>query len=80
MALTVFISDKESPSYDENKEFFAEFHKWALKNCPSYIGYRVHDISDATIFCDEIAEYRFNTVEDYTKFKKEWGEDENTNT
>lgn len=68
----VLITDSKSPGYDHNKEYFESIHFWALKNCPSYNGMSIQDVSDVSYEWDEIAEYRFTDEKDVMFFELKW--------
>ena len=68
----VLVSDENSGGYEYNKEYFATIDQWARERCNSYIGYQVQDVSDVSLYWDEIAVYRFTSDIDVVLFKLKW--------
>lgn len=70
--MEVLISDKNSPGYEANHQYFADIDAWAKENCASYQGYHVQDVSDVSLISDEIAGYYFNDEKDIMWFRLKW--------
>lgn len=68
----VLITDKGSPDYYHNAEYFGRIDAWAQKYCPSYTGYHVQDVSDVSYQWDEIACYEFRDEKCANWFKLKW--------
>jgi hypothetical protein len=70
--ISVLVSDSGSANYEHNTEYFGAINEWAADHCASYRGYRVQDVSDASIAWDEIAEYLFESEADELLFRLKW--------
>ena len=70
--ISVLVTDSGSANYDHNAEYFGTINEWAAEHCASYRGYRVQDVSDASLVWDEIAEYLFESEADELLFRLKW--------
>jgi hypothetical protein len=70
--ISVLVTDSGSANYEHNTEYFGAINEWAADHCASYRGYRVQDVSDASIAWDEIAEYLFESEADELLFRLKW--------
>jgi hypothetical protein len=70
--ISVLVTDSGSANYEHNTEYFGAINEWAADHCASYRGYRVQDVSDASISWDEIAEYLFESEADELLFRLKW--------
>lgn len=68
----VLVTDEKSGGYEFNEAYFAEINEWAVEHCLSYTGYHVQDVSDASLFWDEIAAYHFIDEADAMLFRLKW--------
>lgn len=67
-----YVNDSQSPSYAETKAFFNEMLIWAKEHCQSFENVEVIDVSDVSLICDEIIEFRFGNEQDLLMFKLKW--------
>jgi hypothetical protein len=67
----VYLNDEKLP-YEEAQNYFDEAAAWASRQCPSYIDYDVQDVSDVTLVCDQVAQYRFKDPKDALLFELKW--------
>lgn len=70
--IDVLITDEGSTDYYQNDEYFDRLDQWAQKNCASYVGYTVTDVSDHSYHWDEIACYQFREESHANWFKLKW--------
>ena len=70
--ISVLVTDTRSGGYEQNTEYFGAINEWAADHCESYRGYRVQDVSDASLVWDEIAEYLFESEVDEVLFRLKW--------
>ena len=70
--ISVLVTDSGSANYEHNAEYFGAINEWAADHCASYRGYRVQDVSDASLVWDEIAEYLFDSEADEVLFRLKW--------
>ena len=70
--MEVLVSDKNSPSYEANRQYFAGIDDWAKAHCATYKGYHVQDVSDVSMIFDEIAGYYFDDEKDAMWFRLKW--------
>jgi hypothetical protein len=70
--ISVLVTDSGNANYEHNTEYFGAINEWAADHCASYRGYRVQDVSDASIAWDEIAEYLFESESDELLFRLKW--------
>lgn len=73
--LEVLITDANSGGYEHNRFYFSTLDLWAQKQCPSYLGYDVVDVSDNSLLWDEIASYKFGKEKDVAWFQLKWKTD-----
>jgi hypothetical protein len=64
----VYITDKGIP-YEQAEDYFAEAAAWASRQCPSFVDYRVQDVSDVSYQYDYITEYQFTDPKDALLFE-----------
>ena len=62
-------------SYEQSDIYFAEADQWAQKNCPTYVGYQVQDVSDVSYQWDQLASYTFRDEKDVVLFTLKWRDD-----
>jgi hypothetical protein len=67
----IYIKDDGVP-YAAAVWFFAHLHLWATKQCSSYVGYRIQDVSDSSLTNDFIAAYTFSDSADSLLFSLKW--------
>jgi hypothetical protein len=58
--------------YDQSDRYFIEADQWAQKNCTTYIGYTVQDVSDVSYVWDQLACYEFRDEKDVVLFTLRW--------
>jgi len=71
MTKVVYLND-EKVSYEQAEEHFAEAAVWAKKQCSSFIGYHVQDVSDVSYVYDHVAQYQFKDPKDALLFELKW--------
>lgn len=72
MIIEILVTDEKSDGFKLNHEYFHSVDCWAKENCPSYSGFDIVDIRDHNYAWDEIACYRFGTIEDTLFFRLRW--------
>jgi len=68
---SVYLNDDKIP-YDDVREHFECIADWARAQCPSFISYRVQDVSDVSPYYDHVAEYKFQDSKDAVWFELKW--------
>lgn len=72
MIIEILVTDEKSGGYERNHAYFHSVDDWAKENCPSYLGFDIVDVSDHSYAWDEIACYRFETIQDTLFFRLKW--------
>jgi hypothetical protein len=72
MTYNCLITDRDSPGYYQNEEYFRGIDIWARRNCASYVGYQVHDVTDTSSTWHGIADYEFKDLNDHLIFTLKW--------
>lgn len=67
----VYLNDRNL-DYLDAKEHFECAAIWARKQCSSFVGYNVQDVSDVSYIYDQIAEYKFTDAKDAIWFELKW--------
>ena len=67
----VYLNDS-GIDYLDALEHFETVADWARNQCPSFINYRVEDVSDVSYQYDYIAEYKFQDPKDAIWFELKW--------
>ncbi len=70
----VYLNDTGIP-YEQAEEYFQKAADWAKKQCSSFLGYHVQDVSDVSYTNDFITEYRFKDPKDAIWFQLKWKTD-----
>lgn len=71
MTTVVYLNDKNL-DYFHAEEHFEIAANWAKKQCSSFIGFHVQDVSDVSYEYDFVAEYRFKDIKDAIWFELKW--------
>ena len=69
--IEVYLDDSKI-AYDDAEQYFTDAHDWAKKNCLSYKGHDVRDVSDFSYANDFIALYLFENEKDAMFFQLKW--------
>jgi hypothetical protein len=69
--VTVYLDDRNQ-AYDEAYERFIDAALWAQDHCPSFVTYSIVDVSDHTLYFDQVAEYSFRNERDAVAFSLKW--------
>lgn len=69
--IVVYLNDN-GITYEQAEEHFAEAADWAKKQCPSFVGYHVQDVSDVSYVNDYITSYHFKDPKDAVWFELKW--------
>jgi hypothetical protein len=64
----VYLNDSNIP-YEQAEAYFKSAADWAHRQCQSFIGYHVQDVSDFSLINDFVAEYRFKDPKDAVVFE-----------
>lgn len=73
MSHKVLILDKNhNLSYNMMRLYFIDAAIWATRHCPSYVRFDIHEVSDRSLECDQIAEYEFSDEKDVLMFNLRW--------
>lgn len=67
----VYLNDS-GIDYLNAREHFETIATWARSQCPSFVSYRVEDVSDVSYEWDLIAEYKFRDPKDAIWFELKW--------
>lgn len=67
----ILLDDKKIP-YEHVYEHYSYVDQWARESCESYKGYEAMDVSDVSLECDVVAEYKFESAKDATLFSLKW--------
>lgn len=67
----VYLNDT-GQHYDNLPSYWNTIDQWARDHCDSYLGHHVQDVSDVSLYWDEIAEYRFSEEKDAMLFELKW--------
>lgn len=67
---------KESINWDDPILVFNKMKAWAKKNCDSFVGMQIEDVSDL-VYYDFVATFEFGNVDDANIFIFIWGDEEN---
>ena len=68
---SVYLTDRNM-DYDQAAEYFLEAGLWAEVHCLSFVDYSVQDVSDHTLYFDQVAAYNFNNEHDALMFTLKW--------
>lgn len=71
MIKVVYLNDAKV-LYEDAVAYFTDADLWAKKQCQSYIGHHVQDVSDVSYVYDHVAEYRFKDPKDALMFELKW--------
>ena len=69
--VTVYLDDRNQ-DYDRAYDRFIDAGLWAQDNCPSFVTYSIVDVSDHTLYFDQVAEYVFRDERDAVAFALKW--------
>lgn len=69
--IVVYLDDSKM-NYNSAMSYFDDAGAWATRQCQSFIDYHVQDVSDASLVCDQVAEYRFRDPKDALMFELKW--------
>lgn len=69
--IVVYLNDTGIP-YEQAEAYFSASADWAKKQCSSFIGYNVQDVSDVSLTNDFIASYSFKDPKDAVWFEMKW--------
>lgn len=69
--ILVYLND-EKLNYNDAMLFFDEAAAWATRQCCSFVDYDVQDVSDVSLVCDQVAQYRFKDSKDALLFELKW--------
>jgi hypothetical protein len=64
----VYITDTGIP-YEQAEDYFSEAADWASRQCQSFVGYHVQDVSDVSYQYDFVTEYQFKDPKDALLFE-----------
>jgi hypothetical protein len=67
----VYLTDRNM-QYDTASEYFLEALFWAQDHCVSFVDHDVQDVSDHTLYFDQVAIYNFNNAHDALMFTLKW--------
>jgi hypothetical protein len=70
--IRLLVTDEHANGYEYNEKYFHGIDAWAQKNCPSYLGFGVQDVSDVSLQWDEIGYYEFQDEADAILFVLRW--------
>jgi hypothetical protein len=66
---------RDNPQWIDCYKEFDTIKDWAVKNCKSFSGMGIHDVSDfSTSNCDFISEFSFLDDRDELIFRMRWGD------
>lgn len=69
--LAVYLTD-ENRTLEQSRDYYDAADRWACKNCSSYVGYDVQDVSDVSYYYDTVARYVFDNEQDVVMFTLKW--------
>lgn len=67
----VYLDDTEIP-YEQAELYFSQVADWAKKQCPSFVGHYIQDVSDVSLINDYITAYHFKDPKDAVWFELKW--------
>jgi hypothetical protein len=69
--VTVYLDDRHL-AYDVAYDRFIDAGLWAQDHCESFVTYSIQDVSDHTLYFDQVAEYAFRDERDAVAFALKW--------
>ena len=66
--ISIYLHDG-NVKYSDDEEHFRKAEQWATNNCQSFLGMKVEDVSDFSVYYDSVGEYRFEDEKDAMMFR-----------